>query len=90
MNRGGGGDLVSGAAAQATSSSFSQLSDTVEQKRSEASHLALGAVEKTIEQMVREALQPLLKEWLDKNLPGLVERLVAQEISKLVEKSDRL
>jgi cell pole-organizing protein PopZ len=36
-----------------------------------------------MEDLVKEILRPLLKEWLDKNLPDLIERLVRQEIEKM-------
>jgi cell pole-organizing protein PopZ len=38
----------------------------------------------TIEDMVRAELRPLLKQWLDANLPGLVDRLVRMEIERVV------
>jgi hypothetical protein len=38
----------------------------------------------TIEDIVREELRPLLKDWLDTNLPPLVERLVRTEIERVV------
>ncbi len=38
----------------------------------------------TIEDLVREELRPLLKEWLDTHLPPLVERLVKAEIERVV------
>ena len=38
----------------------------------------------TIEDLVREEIRPLLKEWLDSHLPGLVERQVRAEIERLV------
>ncbi len=38
----------------------------------------------TIEDIVREELRPLLKSWLDVNLPPLVERLVRAEIERVV------
>jgi hypothetical protein len=38
----------------------------------------------TIEQIVREEIRPLLKSWLDANLPPLVERLVRAEIERVV------
>ena len=38
----------------------------------------------TIEDIVREELRPLLKAWLDTNLPPLVERLVRVEIERVV------
>ena len=36
-----------------------------------------------IEESVREMLRPMLKSWLDDNLPGIVERLVRQEIERM-------
>ena len=36
-----------------------------------------------IEDSVREMLRPMLKSWLDDNLPGMVERLVRQEIERM-------
>lgn len=38
----------------------------------------------TIEDIVRAELRPLLKQWLDANLPGMVERLVRAEIERVV------
>lgn len=37
----------------------------------------------TIEALVLEGLRPMLKEWLDANLPAMVERLVEREIKRL-------
>jgi len=36
---------------------------------------------------VREELRPLLKSWLDSNLPALVERIVRAEIQRVVERT---
>lgn len=41
---------------------------------------ALGAA-------VREMLKPLLKDWLDRNLPDMVEELVTREIARITGKS---
>jgi cell pole-organizing protein PopZ len=38
---------------------------------------------RTLEDLVREMLRPLLKAWLDDNLPGMVERLVRAEIERV-------
>jgi cell pole-organizing protein PopZ len=38
----------------------------------------------TVEDIVREEMRPLLKSWLDANLPPLVERLVRVEIERVV------
>jgi cell pole-organizing protein PopZ len=38
---------------------------------------------RTLEDLVREMLKPMLKAWLDDNLPGLVERLIRAEIERV-------
>lgn len=40
----------------------------------------------TIEDLIREELRPLLKEWLDSHLPSLVEKVVRTEIARIVER----
>jgi uncharacterized protein len=42
--------------------------------------------ETSLEGLVREMLRPMLAEWLDKNLPPMVEELVRQEIARIVKK----
>ncbi|NCU10829.1 MAG: DUF2497 domain-containing protein [Sphingomonadaceae bacterium] len=42
--------------------------------------------ETSLEGLARELLRPALAEWLDKNLPPLVERMVAAEIARIVGK----
>lgn len=42
--------------------------------------------ETSLEGLTRELLRPALAEWLDKNLPALVEKLVAAEIARIVSK----
>lgn len=42
--------------------------------------------ETSLEGMTRELLRPALAEWLDKNLPAMVERMVAAEIARIVGK----
>ena len=46
-------------------------------------HTVLVQNARTLEDLVREMLRPLLKTWLDDNLPGLVERLVRAEIERV-------
>lgn len=41
----------------------------------------------TIEDLVREEIRPLLKTWLDAHLPALVERLVQNEIERVVNRA---
>lgn len=42
--------------------------------------------ETSLEGLVRDLLRPALAEWLDKNLPPLVEKMVAAEIARIVGK----
>lgn len=68
----GGERLLSSAASAAVDSAFSNLAQKV-----------LVQESRTIEDLVREMLRPMLKSWLDDNLPGLVERLVRAEIERV-------
>lgn len=42
--------------------------------------------ETSLEGLTRELLRPMLAEWLDKNLPGMVEKLVQAEIARIAGK----
>lgn len=41
----------------------------------------------TLEDVVKDMLQPMLREWLDDNLPGIIERLVEKELEKLARRA---
>ena len=56
---------------------------TVNQAFSMLSHTVLSANARTLEDLVKEMLRPMLKDWLDANLPGMVERLVRAEIDRI-------
>jgi cell pole-organizing protein PopZ len=43
---------------------------------------------RTMEEAVLELLKPMLREWLDKNLPGIVERIVEEEVKRLVRRAE--
>ena len=64
--------IMSSATSAAVDSAFNALAQTV---------LVQNA--RTLEDLVREMLQPLLKSWLDDNLPGMVERIVKAEIERV-------
>ncbi|HSU06657.1 MAG TPA: DUF2497 domain-containing protein [Acetobacteraceae bacterium] len=72
--------LVAPAAAAAAASSVGNLVRTLAADR--ATQVYSGGP--TIEDLVRAELRPLMKEWLDTNLPPLVERLVRAEIERVV------
>ena len=44
---------------------------------------SMGIGGMTVEAMMREMLKPMLKDWLDENLPALVERMVEKEIARI-------
>ena len=67
-----GSTLMSTATSTAVDSAFNALAQTV---------LVHNA--RTLEDLVREMLRPMLKVWLDDNLPGMVERLVRAEIERV-------
>lgn len=45
------------------------------------------AGDNTLEGLVREMLRPMLKEWLDANLPELVERIVTREVARITDRN---
>jgi hypothetical protein len=47
------------------------------------SNLGIGSQGVTLEDMTRELLRPMLKEWLDEHLPAVVERMVEKEIARV-------
>jgi len=55
----------------------------VESAFNSLAHTVLSNNARTLEDLVKEMLRPMLKSWLDDNLPGLVERLVKAEIERV-------
>jgi uncharacterized protein len=64
--------LLSRSTSAAVDSAFSALAQS-----------ALSNNARSLEDLVRELLRPLLKAWLDENLPGMVERMVRSEIERV-------
>ena len=64
--------LISNATVSAVDSAFNTLAHTV-----------LGNNARTLEDLVKEMLRPMLKGWLDDNLPTMVERIVRAEIERV-------
>ncbi|HEY7845994.1 MAG TPA: DUF2497 domain-containing protein [Bradyrhizobium sp.] len=66
------GPILSQTTVSAVESAFNTLAHTV-----------LSNNARTLEDLVKEMLRPMLKSWLDDNLPGLVERIVKAEIERV-------
>ena len=64
--------LLSPRADESVQAAFGNLANTI-----------LAGSARTLDDIVREMLRPMLKAWLDDNLPPLVERLVRQEIERV-------
>ena len=64
--------ILSRSTVSAVESAFNSLANTV-----------LSNNARTLEDLVKEMLRPMLKSWLDDNLPGLVERIVKAEIERV-------
>lgn len=74
-------ELLSAEAASAAASAFNRLADTIVARSS--------AGERSIEDITRELLRPMLKSWLDENLPRIVERLVREEIERVARRGGK-
>lgn len=64
--------ILSHSTVSSVESAFNALASTV-----------LSNNARTLEDLVKEMLRPMLKSWLDDNLPGLVERIVKAEIERV-------
>lgn len=79
------GTLLDEAPATAATGSLSNLVAAVD-----AAHggTPLGDGNRTIEDLVKEVMRPMIKEWLDDNLPSLVERIVRREVERLARTAE--
>ncbi len=71
-------NLLSAAAGEQIARSFSELAEVFD-----------GVERRSIEDMAAEMLRPMLQDWLEDNLPTLVERLVREEIERVARGSRR-
>jgi cell pole-organizing protein PopZ len=80
--------LISDTTAAASLSALSELVSRTHREPNIES-LPLGNANRTLEDITRELLRPILKHWLDENLPELVERIVREEIGRLALDAQR-
>ena len=71
------GAMLSISADEATSSAFKALAETL---------VAQKGSSRTLEDLLEDLLRPMLKSWLDKNLPELTDRLVRDEIERITRR----
>jgi len=77
--------LISAATATAAAGALAGLSNAA--TRTSVGPV-LGNSGRTVEDLVIEALRPMLREWLDQNLPKLTERLVKREIARIARRAE--
>jgi cell pole-organizing protein PopZ len=76
----GNDGMISPETSHMTASSFTRLAEQVFGREEGA---------RSIDDLARELLHPMLKQWLDENLPQLVERLVREEIERVARRGRR-
>jgi cell pole-organizing protein PopZ len=81
--------LMGAGVAGVASSAFERLSQAVQDSVPAPTAADPGPTMgngKTLEDLVKEMLRPMLREWLDRNLPPMVERFVEREIVRLTRR----
>jgi uncharacterized protein len=75
----------------AAAASLAAMSELVSRSHREPNieSLSMGNANQTLEDLTRELLRPILKSWLDENLPQIVERIVREEIGRLALDAQR-
>lgn len=72
-------DLITEETETASAAAFAALAESIAELREQNEERG----GKTIEQAVKEIMRPMIKDWLDANLSGIVERLVQREIERM-------
>jgi uncharacterized protein len=71
-------ELLSQAAGASVANAFASLSSTL-----------IAGNARTLEDLMKDMLRPMLKTWLDDNLPSIVEKLVRAEIERVARGGGR-
>jgi cell pole-organizing protein PopZ len=61
--------------------------EALEQLQTIAAAIPASAQVNPLEEMVREMLRPILKQWLDEHLPHMIDEHVKREISRITGRS---
>jgi cell pole-organizing protein PopZ len=80
-------DVISERTVHSTSHAFSKLSEAFQMAKVEKDHYDAqkGHGASPIESFVIELAKPMVRQWIEEHLPGLVDKLVTQEIEKLTD-----
>ncbi len=78
-----GEPLVGEAAASASASAFETLAETAQQAGAARRAIALPPPGRTLEDLTADVIRPILKTWLDENLPEIVRDRVDEEVRRI-------
>ncbi len=87
-NQRSNGPLVDEGAAGAAGTAFARFAQAVAPTPSD--QRVATSEGRTVEEFAEDILRPILKDWLDENLPAIVERVVEREISKIARRAELL
>lgn len=81
--------LLSQETVSETTHAFHLLNKNIQEKQAAPdSHHQEGPGGQALENLMREMLRPLLKEWLDIYLPSIVRSIVAEQVDKIVQQAN--
>ena len=81
--------IISNESAKRVTNSINELINSTPKKQHILSHPSpTFRSGESIEDMVLSFLAPKIEQWLDKNLPSMVEKIVQEEIKKLIPKNN--
>ena len=82
-------EWVGDTAAVQARSAFDKLTDAAHSPVQDPNAPGMPAPGRTLEDVVRELLRPMLKEWLDQHLPGIVQERVDEEVDRITRRRVR-
>jgi cell pole-organizing protein PopZ len=81
--------LLSPATASAAAAAFTQIAEIRRQQR-RVSEFPMGGEQRTLEDVVRELLRPMMRGWLEEKLMPIVERAVTSELARALGEAERV
>ena len=79
--------ILSPATASAAVSAFAQLA-AIQRQRRRMTEFPMGGEARTLEDVVRALLTPMMRDWLDQKLPEILERLVKAELARALGEAE--
>ena len=81
--------LLSPVTAGAAAAAFTQIAEIRRQQR-RVSEFPMGGEQRTLEDVVRELLRPMMRGWLEEKLMPIVERAVKSELARALGEAERV